>query len=103
MEMLLLGEMVDAETAHRFGFLNRVVEAGTALHVANALAKQIASKSPLTVKTGKQAYYRQTAMTLTEAYDYASRVMVGNMLEGDAEEGISAFIEKRKAIWQSVD
>ncbi len=100
MEMLLLGEMIDAQTAHRYGLVNRVVGAGGALEEATAMAQIIASKSPLTVKTGKQAFYRQREMDLVEAYDYASHVMVENMLARDAEEGIGAFVEKREPIWE---
>jgi enoyl-CoA hydratase/carnithine racemase len=101
MEMLLLGEMTDAATAQRYGLVNRVMAAGGALAEAQAMAAVIASKSPLTVKTGKQAFYRQREMTLDEAYRYASEVMVGNMLARDAEEGIGAFMEKREPSWES--
>jgi enoyl-CoA hydratase/carnithine racemase len=100
MEMLLLGEMTDAATAHRFGLVNRVTAAGGALAEARKLAAVIASKSPLTVKTGKQAFYRQREMGLEEAYRHASEVMVGNMLARDAEEGIGAFMEKREPRWE---
>ncbi len=99
MEMLLLGEAIPAEEALRFGLVNRVVPAGGAIEAAIALGEIIASKSPLTVKTGKQAFYRQREMPLTEAYDYASKVMVENMLARDAEEGIGAFMEKREPNW----
>jgi enoyl-CoA hydratase/carnithine racemase len=100
MEMLLLGDMADAATAHRFGLVNRVTAAGGATAEAMAMARIIAGKSPLTVKTGKQAFYRQREMTLEEAYIYASRVMVENMLARDAEEGIGAFIGKRDPVWE---
>ena len=60
---------------------------------------QIASKSPLTLAIGKAAFYRQAEMTLAEAYDYASEVMVRNMLARDAAEGIDAFLARRPAIW----
>jgi enoyl-CoA hydratase/carnithine racemase len=100
MEMLLLGEMVDAETAHRYGLVNRVTATGGSLAEARAMAAIIASKSPLTVKTGKQAFYRQREMALVEAYDYASQVMLENMLARDAEEGIGAFVEKREPNWE---
>lgn len=100
MEMLLLGEMTDAATAHRYGLVNRVTPKGQALAEAQTMAKIIASKSPLTVKTGKQAFYRQGEMTLDAAYAYASGVMVANMLARDAEEGIGAFVEKREPTWE---
>jgi enoyl-CoA hydratase/carnithine racemase len=100
MEMLLTGELLPAARAAEIGLVNRVVpEAGLA-EAALAVARQIASKSPLTVKIGKEAFYRQIDMPLAEAYDYASRVMTENMLARDAEEGIDAFIEKRAPEWE---
>lgn len=100
MEMLLTGDMIDALAAERIGLVNAVVpEAGLDDAVA-ALAARIASKSPLTLKTGKEAFYRQREMGLEEAYAYASRVMAENMLSRDAEEGIDAFIEKRTPVWR---
>ena len=100
MEMLLTGELISAEDAARIGLLNHVVAPGTEREAALALAHKIAAKSTLTVKTGKEAFYRQAEMPLAEAYKYASEVMVENMLARDAEEGISAFIEKREPKWQ---
>src|SRR5262245_51732385 len=73
MEMLLTGELVAAEDAQRMGLVNRVVAAGSERDAAIALARQIASKSAMTVKVGKQAFYRQAEMPLTEAYSYAAR------------------------------
>jgi enoyl-CoA hydratase/carnithine racemase len=99
MEMLLLGDMIGAEDALRFGLVNRVVEPGQALPAALRLGWQIASKSAATVATGKVAFYRQAEMSLADAYAYASDVMVENMLARDAEEGIGAFIEKREPKW----
>ena len=63
-------------------------------------AQKISKKSAMTLKIGKEAFYKQIDMSLSEAYDYASSVMVKNMLKLDAEEGIGAFIEKRKPNWQ---
>ena len=100
MEMLLSGDMFDAQEAQRFGLVNRVVEAGGALEAALALAGKIASKSALTVKIGKRAFYEQAEMKLSDAYDYASRVMVENLLARDADEGISAFVQKRPPSWE---
>lgn len=100
MEMLLTGEMVDAETAAGIGLINRHVPAD-ALHEAGlAMARKITSKSSYVVRIGKQAFYRQLEMNLSDAYVYASEVMVENMLARDAEEGISAFIEKRTPTWR---
>jgi enoyl-CoA hydratase/carnithine racemase len=100
MQMLLTGELISAEDAARIGLVNQVVAAGDERAEALKLAEKIAGKSMLTVKIGKEAFYRQAEMTLADAYDYASAVMVENMLARDAEEGISAFIEKREAKWQ---
>jgi enoyl-CoA hydratase/carnithine racemase len=99
MEMLLTGDMVDARRAEQIGLVNRVVPEGQAFEAAVALARQIADKSPLTVKTGKEAFYRQREMPLAEAYAYTARVMTENMLARDAEEGIGAFLEKREPVW----
>jgi enoyl-CoA hydratase/carnithine racemase len=100
MEMLLTGDMVDAKRAAEIGLVNRVVPAGDELTAAVALAKQIASKSSYTIKTGKQAFYRQATMGLAEAYAYASEVMTENMMARDAEEGLCAFLEKREPKWE---
>jgi enoyl-CoA hydratase/carnithine racemase len=100
MQMLLTGDLISAEEAARIGLVNEVVPVGEEHAAALKLAAKIAGKSTLTVKIGKEAFYRQAEMSLAEAYDYASQVMVENMLARDAEEGISAFIEKRDAKWQ---
>jgi enoyl-CoA hydratase/carnithine racemase len=100
MEMLLLGEMIGAEAAADYGLVNRVVDPGMLMDEAMAMAQAIAAKSSATVAIGKEAFYRQIEMPLVEAYDYASGVMVENMLLCDAEEGISAFIEKRAPHWK---
>jgi enoyl-CoA hydratase/carnithine racemase len=100
MEMLLTGDLISAEQAQRIGLVNRVVAAGAERDEALKLARQIASKSALTVKIGKEAFYRQLEMSLADAYRYASDVMVENMLARDAEEGIGAFIDKRSPTWE---
>lgn len=99
MEMLLLGEMIGAEDARRIGLINRMVPQGAALDAAMELARKIASKSSLTLKIGKRAFYEQREMTLADAYVHASRVMTENMMARDAEEGIGAFIAKRPPVW----
>lgn len=101
MEMLLLGEMLDAHSAAQFGLVNRVVAAGQAEFEALTMAQRIASKSPVTVAIGKQAFYAQLEQPLAEAYADAADVMVRNMLEADAAEGIGAFIDKRPPVWGS--
>jgi enoyl-CoA hydratase/carnithine racemase len=100
MQMLLTGDLISANEAARIGLVNQVVPAGQERATAIELAEKIAAKSTHTVKIGKEAFYRQAEMSLADAYDYASQVMVENMLARDAEEGISAFIEKRDAKWQ---
>lgn len=100
MEMLLLGDWVEAEDAYRMGLVNRVVEKGESLSAAMGLARRIASKSQVPVKLGKAAFYRQAEMTLDEAYAFASDVMATNMLARDADEGISAVLEKRPPAWE---
>jgi len=99
MEMLLLGELVDAEDAQAYGLVNKVVDDGDVLAAAQAYADRIASKSSVTLAIGKQAFYQQIEMDLAGAYDYAADVMTTNMMERDAEEGIEAFIEKREPHW----
>lgn len=100
MEMLLTGEMVDATTAKEFGLVNRVVPREYLNQIVTKYAETIASKSPSTLKLGKEAFYKQSEMGLAEAYEYASRVMVENLLGEDAKEGIAAFIEKRQPVWK---
>jgi enoyl-CoA hydratase/carnithine racemase len=100
MEMLLTGDAISAREAERFGLVNRVVPADKLAAETRALAETIAAKSPLVVKIGKEAFYRQLELPLAEAYDYASRVMTENMLARDAEEGIDAFLEKRAPKWE---
>jgi len=100
MEMLLSGEPISATTARDIGLVNRVVPAGTELEAAMELAQRVALKSAHTIKLGKEAFYRQAEMTLADAYRYAAEVMTENMMARDAEEGISAFIEKRTPTWQ---
>jgi enoyl-CoA hydratase/carnithine racemase len=99
MEMLLTGEMIPAARAREIGLVNRVLPAAGLADATLALARQIAGKSPLTVKIGKEAFYRQAEMDIAAAYAYASEVMTKNMLARDAEEGIDAFIEKREPRW----
>lgn len=99
MEMLLSGDMIPAETAEQWGLLNRVVADGEAVDAAMEMAEIIAQKSARTVKIGIEAFYNQLDMPLDQAYEYTAQVMVHNMLDEDAEEGINAFIEKRQPKW----
>jgi enoyl-CoA hydratase/carnithine racemase len=95
MEMLLTGDVVTAAQAYHMGLVNRVVAPGDLKSETMALAGRVAAKPAATMKIGKEAFYRQIEMGLTEAYDYAVCVMTENMMHSDAEEGICAFLEKR--------
>jgi enoyl-CoA hydratase/carnithine racemase len=100
MQMLLTGDMIDAQEAYRIGLINKAVPAAELTEATMALARKIAAKSIQTLKIGKGAFYRQIDMDLKHAYDYAAHVMTENMQALDAEEGIDAFLQKRKPIWQ---
>jgi enoyl-CoA hydratase/carnithine racemase len=100
MEMLLTGDMISAEDALRISLVNRVVAPGAEREEALALGRKIAAKSAHVVKIGKEAFYRQVELGLKDAYRYAAKVMVENMLARDAEEGINAFVEKREPKWE---
>jgi enoyl-CoA hydratase/carnithine racemase len=99
MEMLLTGELIDAERAQAIGLLNRVVPREGLREAVDGLAREIAGKSALTVKIGKEAFYRQAELDLAAAYRYAAEVMTTNMLARDAGEGIDAFLAKREPVW----
>jgi enoyl-CoA hydratase/carnithine racemase len=101
MEMLLTGEMMDAQTAKAYGLINQAVpgDADALEEAVVAMADKVASKSPKVLRTGKEAFYQQIEMGLEEAYDMTSKVMVENMAYRDAAEGIGAFLEKRNPIW----
>jgi len=100
MEMLLTGDMVPAQRAAEVGLVNYAVVPEELTETAMEMARKIASKSTMTLAIGKRAFYEQREMSLSQAYDHASHVMVENMLARDAEEGIGAFIEKRAPQWQ---
>lgn len=99
MEMLLTGGTIEAGDAKEYGIINRIVPEDYLDQVVTKYAETIASKSPLTVKIGKEAFYNQLEMGHSDAYDYTAKVMTENMLAGDACEGIGAFMEKREAKW----
>lgn len=102
MEMLLTGEAIDADKARAYGLVNRVASLETLDDEIANLTDVILSKPPLTLKIGKEAFYKQLDMPLADAYDYASEVMTRNMLIDDAVEGIDAFLEKRAPNWIDV-
>ncbi|SEQ55971.1 Enoyl-CoA hydratase/carnithine racemase [Loktanella sp. DSM 29012] len=100
MEMLLTGDMIPADRAADMGLINRTVAVDDLRDATMDLARTIASKSSMTLATGKRAFYAQRDMMLSDAYDYATQVMVENMLARDAAEGIDAFLAKRAPAWQ---
>jgi enoyl-CoA hydratase/carnithine racemase len=99
LEMLLSGEAIDARTAADWGLVNRVVAADRLDAETRALATRIADASPLTIAIGKQAFYAQIDLDQPKAYAYAKEVMAMNALAADAQEGMGAFVEKRKPCW----
>jgi len=99
LQMLMTGEMVDATTAADWGLVNMVVPAAELAERTRNLAARIADASSLTVALGKQAFYTQIDLDQPKAYAYAKEVMSMNALAADAQEGISAFLEKRQACW----
>ncbi len=99
MEMLLTGRVVDAAKAADWGIVNRVVAHEAVLGEAMRMAGEIAAASSMTVGVGKQAFYSQIDLGQAAAYEYASEVMTQNARAADAQEGISAFLEKRPACW----
>ena|SRR5271166_4324746 len=99
MEMLLTGEPLPAYEALAAGLINKVVRAADLESAVRALASKIAEMSPAVVGLGKDAFYRQIELPQRRAYKYAKEVMVSNALMADAHEGITAFLEKRKAHW----
>ncbi len=102
MEMLLTGDLTTAARAAEIGLINRAVATEALRDATMLMARKIAFKSSMTLATGKSAYYAQREMELSDAYVYASGVMVENMLTSDAEEGIGAFIQKRAPKWQDM-
>ena len=100
MEMLLTGEMISAHKAYEIGLVNKVVPGEGLTRSAMELAEKIAAKSAKVLAIGKRAFYAQREMDLASAYQYTSEVMVENMLNAQAEEGIGAFLDKRKPDWK---
>ena len=101
MKMLLTGEPIKANYAKEIGLINDHFSKSKLNSEVLKLAKQIASKSNLTIKIGKQTFYKQLEMPLRKAYAYTSKMMTVNMMAMDAKEGISAFLEKRKPQWKN--
>ena len=101
MKMLLTGEPINAKYAKEIGLINDCFSKSNLNKEVLKVAKTIASKSNLTIKIGKQAFYKQLEMPLRKAYAYTSKMMTLNMMSIDAHEGISAFLNKRKPKWKN--
>ena len=101
MKMLLTGEAINAKYAKEIGLINDYYSKTKLEKETLSLARKIASKSNLTIKIGKKAFYKQSEMSLRKAYKYTSKVMTENMMAMDAKEGISSFLEKRKPKWKN--
>ena len=101
MKMLLTGEPIKAKFAKELGLINDFFPKSKLNSEIMKIAKKIASKSNLTIKIGKQTFYKQLEMPLNKAYAYTSNMMTINMMAMDAKEGISAFLEKRKPVWKN--
>jgi len=100
LQMLLTGLPIDAATAAEWGLVNRVVPAAELDAAVLELSRQIASASPLTLRIGKHAFYRQIDVGQDEAYELMSQTMAENAMTCDAQEGMTAFLEKRQATWR---
>ena len=101
MKMLLTGEPIKANYAKEIGLINDYFSKSKLNSEVLKIAKKIASKSNLTIKIGKQTFYKQLEMPLRKAYNYTSKMMTVNMMAMDAKEGISAFLEKRRPVWKN--
>jgi len=99
MKMLLTGDMIDANEAKNISLINDHVPADELTQTVMNLAEKIAQKSSMTIKTGKEAFYKQFEMNLSDAYEYTSKVMAENILKDDAKEGIQSFLKKQDPNW----
>ena len=100
LEMLITGDLISAERAERIGLVNHVVPEDRLTEETMALAARVATKSPLVLKMGKEAYYAQIEKGLKDAYAHCSTVMVDNLLTRDGHEGLTAFVDKRDPVWE---
>ena len=99
MEMLLTGDFIDADKAKSIGLINNYFTEDKLVNETRGMAVKIANKSSQTLKIGKKAFYNQAEMRISDAYKYASEIMIKNMMNQDSEEGIAAFLEKREPNW----
>ncbi len=102
LQMLLTGDVIDAATAADWGLVNEVLPAERVGERARELAARIATASPLTLEIGKQAFYRQIDLPQSEAYQEMAEVMATNAMTCDAQEGMSAFLQKRTPEWRGI-
>ena len=100
MDMLLTGRFISAKDAERFGLINRIVPPENLAEKTRSLAMEIARYSRYTLAYGKNTFYRQVDLDIRSAYDYATHAIAINCLDEDAQEGMRAFLEKRKAKWK---
>lgn len=100
LQMLLTGEPVSASTAAQWGLVNEVLPSNELHARAEELGSHIAGASPLTLRIGKQAFYQQIDLPQKEAYAKMTQVMAENALTYDAQEGMTAFLQKRTPIWR---
>ena len=100
MEMLVLGDPLPAAKALEYGLVNRVVPEGDLDSTIKEMTDKILDKSGYTIKVGKEAFYRQLETDVGDAYAYTAKVMAENMMSHDAQEGVGAFVEKRKPVWR---
>ena len=99
MEMLLTGDFIDADKAKFIGLINNYFSEDNLVNETRKMAFKISNKSSQTLKIGKKAFYNQSEMDISDAYKYASQIMIENMMNKDSEEGIEAFLEKRTPNW----
>ena len=99
MEMLLTGDLINADKAKSIGLINNFFNEDKLVNKTREMAVRIANKSSLTLRIGKKAFYNQTELKISDAYKYASEIMIKNMMNQDSEEGIEAFLEKREPNW----
>ena len=100
MEMLLTGEMIEAEDAERWGLVNKVVPGDQLEEATMALANKLAQKSPVALQMGKQAFYGMSDMEFGKALEYSNEMFASLCVTEDATEGINAFLEKREPDWK---
>ena len=100
MEMLLTGDMIDAEDAERWGLVNKVVPADQLEEETMALANKLTEKSPLALQMGKQSFYSMSDMEFGKALEYSNETFAALCVTEDAQEGVDAFLQKRKPVWK---